>query len=120
MIKGIGVDFVTVDRFSSLSDHQLKRMFAPSEVERANLLEGKGREEFLASRFAAKEAFAKAFGTGIRGFSLPDVEVLSDDVGKPYLGFSSKLEQMTKGFKFHLSISHEKGMAIAMVVCDEI
>ncbi len=120
MIKGIGVDLVKIERVSKLTEYQIKRMFAPSEAERALSLVGREKEEFLASRYAAKEAFAKALGTGIRGFGLSDVEVKTDGKGAPYLSFSENIVPLVEGLNFHLSLSHEEDVAIAMVVCDEI
>ncbi len=120
MIKGVGVDLVKIDRLDKLSDYQLKRMFAPSEVSFAMTLSGKRRSEFLSSRFAAKEAFSKALRTGLVGFSLTDIAVLTDNNGAPFFEFSPSLRDKIGNKTFHLSLSHEDNMAIAMVVCDEI
>ena len=75
-------------------------------------------DEYFAARFAAKEAFAKALGTGIRGFSLTEVEVSSDDDGRPFLVFHGRAEKLAEGLRFHLSMSHERNAAVAVVVAE--
>ena len=72
-------------------------------------------------RFAAKEAFGKALGTGIRNFELKEVEVKKDSLGKPFLqvsGAAKKLCETVGVEKIHLSISHEKEYAVAFIVLE--
>ena len=82
------------------------------------------KAEFFAGRFACKEAFSKALGTGVRNFNLVEVSVLNDDLGKPEFHFSSELdsyiEKRCGKCKVHLSLSHEKEYAIAYVVIDSL
>ena len=78
MMKGIGVDICRCSRFEGKERRFLERLFTPEE------LSVPLSPEYLASRFAAKEAFSKAVGTGIRGFSLLDITVREDDMGRPY------------------------------------
>ena len=65
--------------------------------------------------YAAKEAFAKAMGTGLRGFALPEAAVEHDDLGRPYFVLSGRAGQLAAGWRLALSLSHERGLAIAMV-----
>lgn len=122
MIIGTGIDIVNTKRFSNWKDDEklLSRFFHPNEVKYFYSLASR-KEEAIASRFAAKEAFGKALGTGLQGFSLKDVCVKTDSLGKPYLEVSPIIFQITKtnnNVKIHLSISHEKEYAIAMVILE--
>ena len=80
MIFGIGNDIIRISKFDTISEHFIKRIYTEREVEAA-----KGRPSFYAGNFSVKESVAKAFGTGIRGFNLNDIEVLRDELGKPYV-----------------------------------
>ena len=123
MIYGIGTDIVAVERFQRFIDTGsavIERLFTPSEQ-----LQCRGRKDVascLAARFAAKEAFLKALGTGLRdGISWLDMEVANDSLGKPELLLTGKAaEQFTAHglSKVHLSLSHDGGKAIAMVVLE--
>lgn len=113
MVKGVGVDIVSNARFSSLSDSFLERVFTPSEIHDAN--ERKEREEFLASRFAVKEAVAKALGTGFVGISPRDIETREDEKGRPYVVIKGKRDE-----RFHISLSHESNESIAFAVLEEV
>lgn len=72
----------------------------------------------VAANWAAKEAFAKALGTGVRGFSLCEVAVLRDSLGAPYYKLSGRAlrEARRRGLTFSLSLSHANGLALAFVV----
>ena len=76
-------------------------------------------ERSVAANFCAKEAFFKSIGTGIRGYVLKNVQILRDELGKPYFKFSGKvLEEVQKnGYKFSVSLSHSKEYALATVLC---
>lgn len=122
MIIGTGIDIVNVKRFSTWKDNikLLERFFHPYEVEYILGIE-KNREETIATRFAAKEALGKALGTGLRGISLKDICVKKDSMGKPYIEPFPEFLKITKSenhVKIHLSISHEKDYAIAMVILE--
>ena len=86
MIKGIGLDIVEINRISTLADRQprfLQRILTDSEMEELSSLKGSRKAEFLAGRFAAKEAFAKAKGTGIGSdLSFTDIEIKKDPLGQ--------------------------------------
>ncbi len=122
MIFGIGTDIAETKRFE-------KWVSNPSMYERffnaAEQMEGGSvnrRCQHYAVRFAAKEAFSKALGTGISGFDLKDVYILKDKNGKPYLEFSDKvkklLDEKCGKWKVHVSLTHEKEYALAFVVIE--
>ncbi len=122
MIRGIGVDVVAVARLRRwLEDERLlKRYFAGQERE-AIYQRRDGAALSLAARFAAKEAFAKALGTGFRGFNLRDVWVVNDALGKPELhvsGTAARALARIGGKRLWLSLTHEQENAIAMVVIE--
>jgi holo-[acyl-carrier protein] synthase len=124
MIYGIGTDIVAVSRLRSMwerhGDRALDKILAPQEMDDFAKAADKGR--FLAKRFAAKEAFSKALGTGIRPPStLPAIAVRHDDLGKPTLAFYGQLEKMlkNKNLKAHLSISDEAEYAVAYVILEQ-
>lgn len=117
MIQGIGLDVVEIERIMLAHKRTSKfkeRILTTRELKKcATLTEGR-QLEFLAGRFAAKEAFAKALGTGIgKECSFKDIEVLPNEVGKPLLYFKG---QAVKG---HVSIAHTKQIASAQVILVE-
>ena len=124
MIFGVGCDITKVSRFEKwvLSKDMIKRFYNESEC----ISESAGIQrkcEFYASRFAAKEAFSKALGTGIRGFNLNEVFISKDDNEKPeikVLGNAKKLleEKCGEKYKIHVSLSHEKEYALAFVAIE--
>lgn len=123
MIYGIGTDIVAVKRLQGMwerhGDKALKRMLAPQEMTDFTKAVNKGR--FLAKRFAAKEAFSKALGTGIRSpVVLSAIAVSHDELGKPILDFCGQLAEMIKnqGLTAHLSLSDEADYAIAYVILE--
>ena len=116
MVKGIGVDIVDNRRFDSPKEGFLRKVFTPSELEEAGRRFSKS--EFYASRFASKEAFVKALGTGFRAIQPLDVEIMEDELGRPYIVRTPKLEEFIHDSEVFLSISHEKENSIAMVVLD--
>ena len=122
MIKGIGTDIVEIQRIKKLmeNDHAVKRILTVGEQQ---LYYAKSKQhEFLAGRFAAKEAVAKAFGVGISKCPLNEVEVLNDELGAPYVqlyGNAKALQSKMNVQKIYISISHEKEYAAAMAVLEE-
>lgn len=123
MILGIGVDVVHVRRI----DHWLtvpglpERFFHPEELEAANQ-RGSTRSLSLAARFAAKEAFGKALGTGLRGIKLRDIQVENTPHGRPDIVLSgTALDKFLAagGGRVLLSLTHERDNAIAMVVIED-
>jgi holo-[acyl-carrier protein] synthase len=116
MIKGIGLDIVEIGRIRELLERQpkfLKRVLTDREEEMFFSLSDRRRVEYAAGRFAAKEAYAKANGTGIGSvLSFQDIEISKDGSGKPYF---SKPDGVTA----HLSITHSSEFAAAQVVLEE-
>lgn len=116
MIKGIGIDLIEIERIKELLERQERfpdRILAGREKEEYTLLPARRRVEYLAGRFAAKEAYAKAAGTGIgASLSFQDIEVGKDALGKPYFVRPGEL-------RAHLSITHTKEYAAAHVVIEE-
>ncbi|RTR28487.1 holo-ACP synthase [Robertmurraya yapensis] len=116
MISGIGLDIVELKRIEAIMERQEKfanRVLTESERVKLDTLSGKRKVEFLAGRFAAKEAFSKAFGTGIgKDLSFLDIEIASDEKGKPFI-----TKPFNKGV--HLSISHSAEYAVAQVIIEK-
>src|SRR5699024_1240703 len=115
VIKGIGIDIIELDRIEKAV---LKNKRFPARVLTNNELNiyedfstDKRKVEFLAGRFAVKEAFAKALGTGIGKISFQDIEVLPNEAGSPCLSVSTFDTE-----KIFVSISHSKAYAIAQVI----
>lgn len=122
MILGIGVDVVHVRRIAHwLSVAGLpERFFHPDELSSA-LSRGQGAALSLAARFAAKEAFGKAIGTGLRGIRLADIRILNNHNDKPDMHlYGTALEKFRAlgCTTIHLSLTHESDNAIAMVVLE--
>lgn len=101
----IGTDIVQISRIKD-PDRLAKKILSPNEEllykQRIN------KEEFLAGRFAAKEAFVKAVGKGLSLCPLNEIEVLYDENGAPYI--------LYKGTVYQTSISHDGGFAISVVL----
>ena len=116
MVRGIGIDIVDNRRFDAPKDGLLRRIFTSHELEEAE--KRVNRSEYYASRFASKEAFVKALGTGFRAIQPLDVEIMEDELGRPYIVRTEKLEEYLKDTEVFLSLSHEKENSIAMVVLD--
>ena len=124
MIYGIGTDIVNIDRVKKIlsknRDGFVKRVL--SEHEQALFANKAESAAYCAKRFAAKEAFAKALGTGIgRVVGFQDLTIRNNENGKPYFIPSEKLRQylIEKSIKHaHLSISDESQNAIAFVVLE--
>lgn len=119
---GIGVDIVSVDRIekSLERDSFVKRVYGGAEIA---LFCGKDKlkTNSLAANFAAKEAFSKALGTGVRGFDFDEVQILRNELGAPYFQFSGRAKQIVeeKNLECRVSLSHEKDKAVAFVVIEE-
>lgn len=124
MIFGIGIDIIEVDRMA-----QTLSKFGPSFVERIfgekeKIYSGEkgGAAAHFAARFAAKEAFFKALGLGLRkGVQWKEIEVITDEVGRPFLEIRGKAREIFEGLglrKAFLSMAHEKKYAVAFVVIE--
>jgi holo-[acyl-carrier protein] synthase len=119
MIDGVGIDVVNIERMASLSSVALHRLFNEAEVEHALFLSSGPsavRNEYLAGRFAAKEALGKALGTGMAGFSPSEVLVDSLENGKPVMKLFGKAKELVGNRMILLSISHDNPVATAIVL----
>lgn len=123
MIYGIGTDIVAIKRLQGMwerhGEKTLQRLLAPKEM--ADFAKASDKGRFLAKRFAAKEAFSKALGTGIRPPAiLSAIAVSHNELGKPILDFCGQLAELIKdqGLTAHLSISDEADYAIAYVILE--
>ena len=115
MIIGIGVDVVEIDRIQKIAiknDTFALKLLTPTEYARYQTLQNRRKIEFLAGRFAAKEAFSKAMGTGIGKLSFQHIEITNNGLGAPVL----TCDQFD-GI-IHLSISHSHTVAVAQVVLE--
>ncbi len=120
MIVGIGNDIIEIERIEkAISKESFKdKIYTQRELE--NIKKRGNRAETYAGVFSAKEAISKAIGTGVREFSLTDLEILNDDLGKPYVVVSEKLDKIIKSkkedYQIEISISHSKKYAIAIAI----
>ncbi|MCE5255325.1 MAG: holo-ACP synthase [Spirochaetaceae bacterium] len=122
MIAGIGIDIVSIGRISRWMKKpgMIERFFHPDEIRTAQS-RGSAGAESLAARFAAKEAFGKALGTGLAGLRLRDIKVLNDLCGKPSLRLEGSAEEHFAAFGggiIHCSLSHEGDYAVALVIIE--
>lgn len=122
MILGIGVDIIEIARIGEAveaNSNFIEKLFSKNEIE---YLETRNlRPEYIAGRFAAKEAVSKALGTGFRGFNLKDVEIDRNSLGKPVVTLRGKAKQLAEkngNYKMHISISHDRNSAIAYAVLE--
>ena len=122
-ILGIGVDIIENKRIikSIKNDKFKKRIYSQKELKLSILTINK--TSFFSKRFAAKEAFAKALGTGFRNnLNFKDIEVINDKFGKPYYSKNKKIKKMikkkfkVKNFNCFLSISDEKDYSTAFTI----
>ena len=114
MIVGLGIDVTQVSRFTRAvgRDGLLERIFTAAERDSSM--------QRMAGRFAAKEALAKALGAP-SGLVWTDVEVRKDEAGKPYFACTGTVAQRVGDLgieRLHLSITHDAGIAAAVVVCE--
>ena len=125
MIFGIGTDIVTVARIEAASARHgaafAERILSAQEL--AEYVAHANPARFLSKRFAAKEAFAKATGQGLRHpVSLHRITVTNDELGKPFFLFDAELSAYMNQLgvtRHHLSISDENDVAVAFVVLEK-
>ena len=123
MIAGIGTDIAEVKRFEKWVKHpeMIERFF--NEKERSSAKSDSAKCQHYAVRFAAKEAFSKALGTGISGFNLKDVYITNNSEGKPELNIEgaalSLLKERLGDCNAFVSLSHEKEYAVAFVILEK-
>ena len=122
MITGVGIDIVEVKRMEKWlgSSSLLERYFHPDEVKVA-FSRRNTAALFLAARFAAKEAFGKALGTGLANLILKDILVVNKANGKPEIklfGTAKQAMEKSGAKKAHISLTHERENAVAMVILE--
>ena len=131
MILGVGIDLVDIFRIDKILE-KYPRQFANRVLGKRELgtyekilfsdLRSKEKaNRFIAKRLAAKEAVSKAFGTGLRGqISLKTIEVLNDNLGKPYIVFSPLKDKITLPYfkKIHISLTDENNFAQAIAILE--
>lgn len=120
MITGIGVDIIEIDRVLKAceSERFMSKNFTVDEI---NLIHSDPKK--AADNFAVKEAVSKMFGTGFRGFGLIEIEVLRDELGKPYVKLHGRAEKLAKEqgvTNIFVSISNTKDLANAYVIGEHI
>ncbi|CUO39165.1 holo-ACP synthase [Clostridium perfringens] len=126
MIIGIGVDIIEIERVRQAIQNNknfLSKLFTEREID--YFISRNMNSEVIAGNFAAKEAVSKALGTGIRGFSFKDIEILRNELGKPEVILhnganliGNKLVRNNNSLRVHLSISHNNSSAIAYSVLE--
>ncbi|GAA4074977.1 holo-ACP synthase [Amphibacillus indicireducens] len=118
MIIGTGIDMIELNRIESIVKRNPQFIKKILTTDEEALYDQKQTEqaklEFLAGRFAGKEAFAKAYGTGIGQISFQDISILTGSLGEPILFFKREAS-----FKSHISISHSRTYAIANVILEQ-
>ncbi len=126
-IIGNGVDIVENRRIAkSLKNNGfLYRIFTKNEIDQSRKI--KNKVNFFAKRFAAKEAFVKALGTGIRNnINFKDISVKNNINGQPLMNISNNLKRLLKQkfkiskYRLYLSLSDEKKHSIAFVIINKI
>lgn len=122
MILGIGCDLIEIPRVQKALKQKgfRERVYAEDEIEYC-MGRGRAAVESFAARFAAKEAFLKAMGTGLRDGKLFDIVTHNDELGQPYVelrGFFAE-QAGARGVKhISISLSHNKSTAMAVVVLE--
>ena len=123
---GIGVDIIMNKRIKSSMKNKkfINRIFSKNEI----LISKKyiNKTKYFSNRFAAKEALAKAIGTGFRGgLNFKDIQIFNDKLGKPYYFINSKIKNFIKkknkiqNFNLFLSISDEKEYSVAFTIIQD-
>jgi holo-[acyl-carrier protein] synthase len=120
-VTSVGVDICDIKRMKEIDtkfkNRFLQKVFTPDEIDYCEKKFNKYAS--YAARFAAKEAFLKAIGTGLRdGFQWKDIEVKRDALGKPYFIFHAYTEEFISKHNVHLSLSHTDKDAIAFVIIE--
>ena len=120
MIVGIGNDIIEIERIEKAISKEGFKNKIYTQRELKNIEKRGNRTETYAGIFSAKEAISKAIGTGVREFSLTNLEILNDDLGKPYVVVSEKLDKILKvkkeSYQIEISISHSRKYATAMAI----
>lgn len=121
MIESIGIDIAEVPRMRRAverwGDHFLEKVFTPSEV--AFCMDRANKYQALAARFACKEAVSKCLGTGFRrGVTPRMIEIADNERSRPTVRLHGRAAEAGAGRRFHLSLSHEREMVVAVAVME--
>ena len=121
MIQSIGVDIVDIERMTKVihrwGDKFLKKILTPAEF--AYCKNKAGQAASVAARFAAKEALYKALPEDVQlNTGWLDIEVVNDNSGRPHLNCLGKIKNLPDRFNIHVTISHSKASAVAMVLLE--
>jgi len=120
MIYGVGIDLLDFAQVDLKNDKLIQKVLTAEEY---NVFVAKAtdvqRISFFAGRFAAKEAYVKALGTGFRDISFQNIEVLNNELGQPTITLINMKQPHIDHFMCHLSISHSASGATAIVVLEE-
>lgn len=123
MIAGVGIDLIEIEKIAASigSEAFLRRVFTEAEIEECRSVTNSA--ERFAGKFAAKEAFMKAVGRGIRqGVWFSQIEVLNEESGAPYVRVKGEIETTLNESgvkKIHVSITHTKNTAAAVVILEQ-
>jgi len=120
MCNGIGIDLCEISRMEKLvaDERFMNRWFTPDEIHYVQA-RGKGAAQTLAGLYAAREALAKALGSGI-DFDLKEAEILHTQAGAPYFRLTGRLAERTAGSRICLSITHDAGVAAAVCILEQL
>lgn len=123
MIHGTGTDIIEVARIEKVMMRDTgfrDKIFTPGEIEYCETK--KNKYQHYAARFSAKEAFLKAIGTGWRfGIRFADIDIYHDELGKPHIRTIGKAQELSEELsisKIHVSLSHLKELATAIVILE--
>jgi holo-[acyl-carrier protein] synthase len=124
MIYGIGTDIVETERIKKAIENYgkrfLDRLFTPLEQEYCDSFNDTKWVHY-AARFAAKESFSKAIGTGLtREFKFGEISILNEESGKPYVVLSGGLLEKYGDYKIHISLSHSDNNSIAYIIMEHV
>lgn len=118
MIIGIGTDIVEIKRIEKAF---LKKSFSEKYFTKKEIDTFGNNITSIAGNFSVKESVSKCFGTGFRGFEPIEIEVLRDEMGKPFVNLYNQAKKISEELgikKIHVSITNTKEIAQAFVVCE--
>lgn len=116
MITGLGIDIVKISR---VEERLADRILSKKEWK---IWEKNKRKDFLAGRFALKEAFFKAIGTGMRNYNLKDISFIPNDLGAIHIEENDVITCLKKEYNFdriHSTLSHDGGVGVAVVILEK-
>ena len=121
MIKGIGTDILEISRVNTIVDNNKFMSTYYTKNENLYIESRSNKSETAAALFCAKEAVAKALGTGFRGFAPKDIEIIHNDKGKPEIILYGKAKEISESMEikyFNVSLSHCREYAVAFVTAE--